>query len=270
MIEKFLNVAAVQMVSVLNWRTNLQVAGRLIKEAALNSARLVILPEFFIQMADTSNTRRFDIAEEFGLGIIQETLAQFAKENKVYLLAGSIPLKSGNLNQFYNTTLMYEPDGNLLCAYNKIHLFRFNDGVNVYDEGADFVAGNQVVCCEVDGFKVGLSICYDLRFPELFRAMGVVDVVLMPAAFTYSTGLAHWELLLRARAVENQCYFVGVNQGGQHESGRRTYGNSLVCDPWGETIASCAEGEQIIYAELSSSRLKEVRTKLPALEHRQL
>lgn len=270
MSHQVLKIAAVQMVSGINWQVNLQVAERLIKEAADNSARLVVLPEFFIQMAEASNFQRFAIAEELGFGIIQSTLARVALENNVYLLAGSIPLKSENLSQFYNTTLMYAPSGKLICAYNKIHLFKYNDGVNAYDEGADFIAGNQVVCCDVDSFKIGLSICYDLRFPELFRTMGVVDAVLLPAAFTYTTGLAHWELLLRARAVENQCYFIGVNQGGLHESGRRTYGHSLVCDPWGEVVASCTEGEHVIYAELSSQRLQEVRTKLPALEHRQL
>ena len=270
MADKVLKIAAIQMVSVKNWQINLQVAERLIKEAALNSVQLVILPEFFIQISDAHSLDRFKIAEELGYGVIQSNLARIAAENRIYLLAGSIPLKSEDATRFYNTSIMYDPNGELLCSCNKIHLFKFNDGANVYDEGIDFVAGNQLVCCDIAGFKIGLSICYDLRFPEFFRALGVVDVMLLPAAFTYTTGLAHWELLLRARAVENQCYFIGVNQGGLHESGRRTYGHSLVCDPWGELIVSCDEGEQIIYADLLSSRLMEVRAKLPALEHRQL
>ena len=270
MTAKSLKVAALQMLSVPDWQMNLSTAARLIKEAASNSARLVVLPEFFIQICAPELKDRFAIAEELGNGVIQTELARLAVEHQVYLLAGSIPLKSAIMDKYYNAALMYAPDGNLLCAYNKIHLFKFNDGAVAYDEDVNFVAGEQIICCEIDGFKVGLSICYDLRFPELFRAMGVVDVILLPSAFTYQTGLAHWELLARARAVENQCYFVAVNQGGEHESGRKTYGHSLICDPWGELLASCAEGEQIIYAELSSLRLQEVRSKLPALEHRKL
>jgi predicted amidohydrolase len=270
MLNNSLKVAAIQMLSVPNCQVNLQTAARLVKEAALNSARMVVLPEFFIQICTPEAQDRFAIAEELGNGVIQTELARLALENNVYLLAGSIPLKSAIIDKYYNAALMYAPDGQLFCAYNKIHLFKFNDGSVAYDEGVDFVAGDKVICCDIDGFKIGLSICYDLRFPELFRAMGVVDVILLPSAFTYQTGLAHWELLARARAVENQCYFVAVNQGGEHESGRKTYGHSLICDPWGELIASCAEGEHIIYAELSSLRLQEVRSKLPALEHRKL
>jgi nitrilase len=166
--------------------------------------------------------------------------------------------------------LLISPDGATLAHYNKVHLFKFDDGLQRYDESEILLAGDKIVSCDILGFKFGLAICYDLRFPELFRAMDVVDIIVLPSAFTYQTGLAHWELLIRARAVENQCYFLGVNQGGVHETGRRTYGHSMLVDPWGEVLVSALEGEKIIYATINSDKISKVRSKLPALEHRRI
>lgn len=263
-----LNIALIQMVSGKNWQDNLERAKKFIHEAASNGAGLVVLPEFFIQITTNDDANRFTIAESLGSGIIQDELSNLAKSQGIYLLAGTIPLKSAVPDKFYNCSLLYASDGLLVDSYNKIHLFNFQDINNYYNENQNFLPGNEIVVCDVRGFKVGLAICYDLRFPEMFRAMGEVDAVMLPSAFTNVTGMAHWEVLIRARAIENQCYFVAVDQGGEHENGRITFGHSLVCDPWGEIIASCAKGEKIIYAALDKERIDEIRTKLPALKHR--
>jgi nitrilase len=203
-------------------------------------------------------------------GSIQAHLKAMAMLYSVYIIAGSILLDSHIQNKFYNSCLLISPDGATLAHYNKVHLFKFDDGLQRYDESEILLAGDKIVSCDILGFKFGLAICYDLRFPELFRAMDVVDIIVLPSAFTYQTGLAHWELLIRARAVENQCYFLGVNQGGVHETGRRTYGHSMLVDPWGEVLVSALEGEKIIYATINSDKISKVRSKLPALEHRRI
>jgi nitrilase len=167
---------------------------------------------------------------------------------------------------------VFGPDGRVAGHYDKMHLFRFDNGREQYDEGRVLAAGSTPVALELGGLRVGLSVCYDLRFPELYRALMTppCDLIVVPAAFTYTTGLAHWELLLRARAVENQCYVLAAAQGGQHENGRRTFGHSLVADPWGEVLAVQPEGEGVVLATLDRDRLAAVRRQLPALEHRRL
>lgn len=263
-----LRVAALQMIATPRVDDNLDVVARLVRNAALAGAQLIILPEFFIQITTADDTKRFMCAEYLGDGKIQAFLSDLSREFSIYLLAGSILTKDNASSKYHNTALLYAPTGNLVSYYHKIHLFRFDDGIIHYDESESFSAGSEICCCDVLGFRIGIAICYDLRFPELFRKMGVVDAIILPAAFTYTTGEAHWELLCRARAIENQCYFLGVNQGGEHESGRKTYGHSMVVDPWGNLVASSGLGEQIVMATLDKDVIVSVRNKLPALEHR--
>ena len=264
-----LKIAAIQMIATANPVQNLATAEKLVRQAAV-SARLIILPEFFIQISQASDPKRFTYAEHLGSGPIQEHLASLAKELQIYLLAGTILIKTADSKKFYNTSLLYSPEGKLCCHYKKIHLFKFTDKDQTYDEGEYLIPGKDLVTYEIDGFRFGFSICYDLRFPELFRKMGKLDAIILPAAFTYTTGKAHWEILSRARAIENQCYFIAVNQGGLHEIGRHTYGHTLIANPWGELIANCEEGEQILYATLDKSLIKSIRQNLPALEHHQI
>lgn len=265
-----LKIAAIQMLSTPDWQRNLDIAENLIGQAAKNNAKFVILPEYFILITTPDDPKRLTIAEKLGEGKIQKRLAQIAQDYQIYLLAGTLTIKADNGDKFYNTSIIYTPGGAMLCHYNKIHLFKLDDGKYKYDEGVIFKAGDKITSAEIEGFRIGLSICYDLRFPELYRQMGVVDALVLPAAFTYLTGIAHWEVLCRARAIENQCYFAAIGQGGKHQCGRKTYGHSMIIDPWGKKISECELGEHIIYAELDKTVIHEVRTKLPALEHRQL
>ena len=265
-----LKIAALQMLSTRNVAENLDKATQMIAEAAGNGAQVIVLPEFFAKITTSDDPYRTSHAEDFGNGVIQSCLKGIAALHGIYIIAGSVLLNSSTANKFYNSCLVISPDSSILAHYDKVHLFKFDDGLQRYDESEILLAGDSVVSCDILGFKFGLAICYDLRFPELFRALGVVDVIVLPSAFTYQTGLAHWELLIRARAVENQCYFLGVNQGGMHETGRKTYGHSMLVDPWGEVVASVFEGEKIIYATIDSDKIREVRSKLPALEHRRI
>ena len=267
MVETSLKVAAIQMVSVKDWKINLEMAKALIREASHKGAKLIVLPEFFIQITDADDPKRLAIAEGLGTGVIQNELAQIAKECSIFLVAGTILIKALN-GKYYNTSIVYNQDGEEVTYYNKIHLFKYADENSQYDESLTFVSGSDIVTVDILGFRVGLSICYDLRFPELYRKMGTLDLILLPSAFTYTTGKAHWKTLTLARAIENQCYFMAINQGGIHETGRHTYGHSMIIDPWGNILASCEEGNTIIYAEISKSTLIDIRSKLPALEHR--
>ena len=270
MVQTKLNVAAIQIVSARSWQTNLSLVTQMIAEAAMNGAELVVLPEFFIQIVDATDDNRFRIAEKLGDGPIQKQLSGLAAEYKIYLIAGTILIKSDNYGKYYNTSIVYDPSGEMISSYNKIHLFKFNDGTNSYDETETFLPGRDIVVCDIKGFRVGLSVCYDLRFPELYRQMGAIDACVLPSAFTYITGIAHWETLIKARAIENQCYFIAVNQGGIHETGRRTYGHSMVIDPWGNTLTACTEGNTVIYSTLSKQIIQDIRNSLPVLEHRKI
>ncbi len=265
-----LKIAALQMISTRNVVENLSKVTQMVAEAVENGAQVIVLPEFFAKITTGDDPHRTNHAEDFGDGVIQSYLKNIAVLHGIYIIAGSILLNSATANKFYNSCLVISSDGAIIANYDKVHLFKFDDGFQHYDESEILLAGDKIVSCDILGFKFGLAICYDLRFPELFRALGVVDIIVLPSAFTYQTGLAHWELLIRARAVENQCYFLGVNQGGVHETGRRTYGHSMLVDSWGEVVISAAEGEKIIYATIDSGRIKNIRTKLPALEHRRI
>ncbi|AGG34325.1 MAG: carbon-nitrogen hydrolase family protein [Polynucleobacter sp.] len=268
-----LNMASIQMVSTPSLSENLEVAARLIKAAADSGAQLAVLPEYFCLMG-LKDSDKVNVREAAGSGPIQERLTAMAKDNSIYLVAGSIPLEAKESNKVLNTSLVFDPKGKQIARYDKMHLFGFQTATERYEESETISAGNQpgqfaIRVNEID-WHFGLSICYDLRFPELYRALGQVDCHIIPAAFTYTTGKDHWEILLRARAIENQCYVLSSAQGGLHLNQRRTWGESMLIDPWGEILSNLPEGEGFIQGRLSKDKLKEVRSKLPALKHRKL
>jgi nitrilase len=262
-------VAAIQMVSTPDVAENIHTAGKLVREAAASGAELVSLPEYWPIMG-MSDSDKVGHAEEAGAGPIQQFMAQAAREHGIWLIGGTLPLVSHDAARVMNTTLVYNPAGEPVGRYDKIHLFGFNKGSESYDEARTIVPGGAVGSFEAPFGRVGLSVCYDLRFPELYRAMGECALIVVPAAFTYTTGSAHWEVLLRARAIENQCYVLAAAQGGLHRNGRRTYGHSMLVDPWGVVKSVLAEGEGVVSGELDAEFLFGVRESLPALKHRKL
>jgi nitrilase len=268
-----LKIAAIQMVSTASLQENLETARRLIKATAHDGAQIAVLPEYFCIMG-LKDTDKVNVREKLGGGPIQEELAAIAKDSGIYLIAGTIPLEAKDPNKVLNTTLVFSPDGQRVGRYDKIHLFGFQTSTERYQESETIEAGDQpgIVKITINDteWSFGLSICYDLRFPELYRALGQVDCHIIPAAFTYTTGKDHWEILLRARAIENQCYVLASAQGGIHQNQRRTWGNTMLIDPWGEVLTTLPEGEGFISGVLSKDKLNEVRSKLPALAHRKL
>ena len=261
-------VAAVQMVSTPQPAQNYAVAQRLVRDAAAQGAQLVLLPEYWPVMG-LKDTDKLALAEQDG-GEIQQQMAVMARDNGVWLIGGTLPLASGDADHVLNTTLVYNPQGEVVARYDKIHLFSFTKGEEHYDEARTIQHGVEVTTFDAPFGKVGLSVCYDLRFPELYRAMGACALMVVPAAFTYTTGKAHWELLLRARAIENQCYVLASAQGGKHVNGRSTWGHSMLIDPWGEIISVLPEGEGLVIGDIDPHRLQYVREILPALLHRKL
>ncbi len=260
-------VAAIQMVSAASVESNIERAGYWIAEAAKQGAQLVVLPEYFCLMG-RKETDKLLVAETEGVGPIQDFLSDAARQHHIYLSAGSIPLVSPDAGRVFNTQLVFNPQGEQISRYDKIHLFSFSRGEESYDESRAILAGGNMSRVQTPDITLGLSICYDLRFPELYRAMGPVDLILVPSAFTYTTGKAHWEILLRARAIENQCYVLAPAQGGHHENGRRTWGHSMLIDPWGDILEVLPEHEGIVSGTIEPDRLMEVRQSLPALSHR--
>ena len=268
-----LKISSIQMVSTPDLRENLSTASRLIAAATTEGAQLAVLPEYFCLMG-LKDTDKVRARESIGNGPIQEQLSDIAKQNNIYLVAGTIPLEAKDPNKVLNTTLVFNPAGEQISRYDKIHLFGFQTATERYQESETIEAGYEpgILKIAVNGndWTFGLSICYDLRFPELYRALGKVDCHIIPAAFTYTTGKDHWEILLRARAIENQCYVLASAQGGIHQNQRRTWGNSMLIDPWGSILANLPEGEGFISGVLCKDKLNEVRSKLPALAHRKL
>ncbi len=264
-----MKIAAVQMISGPDVVPNLATAARLVAEAAAGGARLVALPEYF-PFIGASDEARLAARETEGCGPIQDFLAETAAKHGIWLIGGSIPLATGDPAKLRNSCLVFDDAGGQVARYDKIHLFGFRKGDEQYDEAVTIEAGSDMVAIDTPVGRLGLAICYDLRFPELFRAMGAVDLIAIPAAFTDTTGRAHWELLLRARAVENQCYVLASAQGGQHPTGRTTHGNSMIVDPWGEIVGRMDKGEGVVVAELDPKRIAETRASLPALTHRRL
>lgn len=272
-----MTVAAVQMVSTPRLADNLARAADLVAQAARQGAELVVLPEYFCLMG-LQDRDKLAVAEIPGQGPVQTALSALARQHRLWLVGGTLPMAlAGDPDHATNTTLVYGPDGALAARYDKMHLFRYDDGERRYDEAATLRPGDTAVAFDAVArggsvHRVGLSVCYDLRFPELYRQLMATpcSVLVVPAAFTWPTGQAHWELLLRARAVENQCYVIASAQGGRHENGRRTWGHSMVVDPWGTVLAVQDEGEGVVLAELEVAQLARVRQQLPALEHRRL
>lgn len=281
-----MRVAALQMVSTPRVAENLAQARALIAQAAQAGAELVALPEYFCLMG-LHDKDKLHIAEPLADALypdpntapMQHMLAQAACEHGVWLIGGTLPILSHEPERVFNTVPVFNPQGERVARYDKIHLFCFDDGQRRYDEAASLTPGSQPVSFEMtdkqgETWHIGLSVCYDLRFPELFRALGAskpLDLIVLPAAFTDTTGKAHWELLLRARAVENLCHVLAPAQGGLHENGRRTFGHSLVIEPWGQVLAvQTEEGPGVVIAELSKTHQATLRTQLPALTHRVL
>ena len=280
-----MKVAAIQMVSGPRVDDNLRAAHALLAEAAAGGAELAVLPEYFCVMGQR-DTDKLALQEPLGHGPIQDWLAATAREFGLWLVGGTLPLACDGAGEgegeaararCRNASLVFDPRGERVACYDKIHLFQFDDGSRRYDEAAVLVRGHTPTRFELpsrDGhrWRIGLSVCYDLRFPELYRAYAAAgaDLLLVPSAFTYVTGQAHWEVLLRARAIENLCGVLAAAQGGTHENGRRTWGHSMVVDPWGKVLGQRAEGPGVVLAELSAAELAARRAQLPALGHRVL
>jgi deaminated glutathione amidase len=268
-----LQIASIQMVSTPVLQENLNTAASFIKAAAAKGAQLAVLPEYFCLMG-LKDTDKVRAREVYRSGPIQEQLSAIAKENGIYLVAGTIPLEAGDPQKVLNTMLVFNPQGETIARYDKIHLFGFQTETERYQESETIEAGDEPGLLKIhvgaQEWVFGLSICYDLRFPELYRGLGQVDCHIIPAAFTYTTGKDHWEILLRARAIENQCYVLASAQGGTHVNQRRTWGHSMLIDPWGDVLANLPEGEGFISGVLCKDKVNEVRSKLPALTHRRL
>ena len=266
---KHSRIAAVQMVSGPDIAQNLRDADRLVAEAAARGAQLVVLPEYF-PLISGDDMDKVRAREKDGAGPLQDFLRETALRHKVWLVGGSIPLEATVPDKVRNSCLVFDAAGRRVARYDKIHLFGFRRGTEHYNESQTIEPGDAVVAFDSPVGRVGVSICYDLRFPELYRAMGPVDLLVVPAAFTHTTGQAHWELLLRARAVENLCYVLAAAQGGTHPSGRQTWGDSMAVDPWGGVLDRLAKGPGVVTAEMDTARIADLRASLPALQHRVL
>lgn len=250
--------AAVQMVSTPELATNLESAGRLIAQAAAAGARLVALPENFYCIGRNERDK-LAFREPDGDGPVQAFLAEAARRNRVWVVGGTAPLAASAPDRVRGACLVFDEAGRRVARYDKIHMFRFERGEERYDEARTLEPGEAGVALDSPFGRLALSVCYDVRFPELYRGLGKFDVMFVPSAFTVPTGLAHWETLLRARAIENQAYVIAPAQGGTHASGRRTYGHSMVIDPWGEILAVRPEGEGVLLAEIDLERVKQIR-----------
>jgi nitrilase len=259
-------VAAIQMASGPNVEGNLSEARRLVADAAAQGAKLIVLPEFFPIMGLTEQDK-VKVCEQPGDGPIQRFLSETARKHKVWLM-GSLPLVSNTPNKVRNSLLVYDETGEQVSRYDKIHLFNLTLGNESYNEAQTIEAGDKVVVVDSPFGRIGLAVCYDLRFPELFRAMKDVDIIVLPSAFTATTGKVHWEPLIRARAIENLSYVIAAAQGGYHVSGRETHGHSMIVDPWGRIMDELQRGSGVVIADVNTSYQKSLRTSLPALSHR--
>jgi nitrilase len=255
------------MASGPNVSANLAEAERLIATAASQGAKLVALPEYFCIMG-LKETDKVAVREAEGKGPIQKFLSAQAKKHKIWLVGGSVPLEASVPGKVRNSCLIYDDKGKLAARYDKIHLFGLDLGNEHYREEETIEAGDQIVVLETPFGRIGLSVCYDLRFPELYRAMKDVDLIVVPSAFTDTTGKAHWETLVRARAIENLAYVVAPAQGGYHLSGRETHGNSMIVDPWGVILDRLPRGSGVVIASVNRAYQASLRTSLPALQHR--
>ena len=262
-------LAAIQMVSAPEVAPNLEAAGRLIAAAAARGAQLVALPEYFCILG-RHEMDKVKVREKDGAGPIQDFLAEAALKNGVWLVGGTLPLESNDVARVRSACLVFDDRGKRVARYDKMHLFAFSRGAENYDETRAMQPGDTPVVVESPYGRLGLSVCYDVRFPELYRSKTPIDMWFVPSAFTATTGAAHWEILLRARAIENLCYVVAPAQGGAHQNGRRTHGHTMIVGPWGEVMAQEAEGEAVVIADTDPTRIAEVRASLPALDNRRI
>ncbi|MGR9053732.1 MAG: carbon-nitrogen hydrolase family protein [Gammaproteobacteria bacterium] len=263
--------AAIQMASSPHVRSNLPEADKLIGEAVKAGAKLVALPENFALMG-THELDKVKVAEPDGVGPIQDFLAGVARKYGVWVIGGTIPLLGDQDNKVRAACLVYDELGERRCRYDKIHLFDVSvpESNEVYRESDSIEPGSDLAVVDTPFGKIGLSVCYDLRFPEMYRKLSSqgAEILLVPAAFTAQTGAAHWEVLLRARAIENLCYVIAPNQGGFHINGRHTYGHSMIIDPWGVVLECNSSGSGYVCADIDLDRLEKVRAAFPALRHR--
>jgi nitrilase len=281
-----MKIAVIQMVSGSDVQVNVQRARSLLESAASQGAELAVLPEYFCLMGQT-DADKLAIGEPFGSGPLQQFLADCARDLGLWVVGGTLPLTDGqaapmstdtsDARRVSNSSLVFSPDGACVARYNKIHLFRFDNGRERYDESLVLTAGQEPVSFDLpskDGhtWRIGLSVCYDLRFSELYRSYSHrgAHLLLVPSAFTYTTGRDHWEVLLRARAIENLAFVAAAAQGGLHDNQRRTWGHAMAIDPWGKVLAQHDTGEAVVVSELDFAELSACRTRLPALNHRVL
>jgi len=266
-------VAAIQMASGPNVNANLLEAGRLIAQAVDEGAKLIVLPENFAIMGK-SDRDKVAVREAEGEGPIQEFLSLQAKKHGVWIVGGTLPMEAKTENKVLAACLVYNDQGERVARYDKIHLFdvSLKDGAEKYTESETIEHGEELVVVDTPFGKMGLAICYDLRFPELFRKMldQGVELFVLPAAFTAITGKAHWEVLVRARAIENLCYVIAAAQGGYHVNGRETHGDSMVVNPWGVVIDRLPRGSGVVVADINRGELAAIRRSLPAISHRRL
>jgi deaminated glutathione amidase len=277
-------VAAVQMVSTADVQANVASATRLINQAVQQGAELIVLPENFAVLDGGPQTQYAEREGDFA-GLLQGTMSTLARTHGVYIVAGTIPLITRPAPQGAEpevledgrvrpASLVFDPDGQIIARYDKMHLFdvEVGDRQARYAESDSFEAGDQIVVTDTAVARLGLSICYDLRFPELYRQLlqEQAELITVPAAFTKVTGEAHWEVLLRARAIENQCYVIGCGQGGVHNEKRETFGHTMIVDPWGKVLALLESGEGVICADLDLENLYEIRRKMPVFSHRRI
>jgi nitrilase len=255
-------IAAIQMVSGPEVAPNLAAADRLIAAAAAAGAKLAALPENFYLIGRHEGDK-VAVREADGKGPVQEFLSSAAKQHRLWIVGGTAPISTDDEKRIRGACLVYDDSGRRVARYDKMHLFRFDGGgKETYDEARTLQPGTQPLAIGSPFGRLALSVCYDVRFPELYRGLGEFDVMFVPSAFTVPTGAAHWETLLRARAIENKAYLVAPAQGGTHASGRRTWGHSMIVDPWGEILAQRDEGEGVVLAEIDHERIKDVRRRL--------
>lgn len=271
-----LRAAVIQMVSTADVTENLTQAADLLARAAADGARLAVLPENFAFMG-MHERDKLELCESEGNGPIQEFLGETAKKHKLWIVAGTIPLAGDSANRARAASLLYDDRGRCVSRYDKIHLFDVEiEGGERYCESDSLEAGNKIVVAATPFAQIGLSVCYDVRFPELYRNMhgasntGSVELITVPSAFTAPTGRAHWQTLLCARAVENMSYVIAANQGGTHVNGRETWGHSMIIDPWGQILVEVDSGPGFACADLDFRQLRELRQRFPALSHRRL
>ena len=261
------------MASGPNVTANLEEAEKLIKTAVQQDAELVVLPENFAIMGLTE-ADKVAIAEVPGEGPIQQFLSQQASRHGIWIVGGTIPIESGSMGKVYSASLLYNSQGDMIARYDKIHLFDvvLEDSSESYNESETIEPGDDVVVVDTPFGKLGIAVCYDLRFPELFRAMADVgmEICVLPSAFTSITGRAHWESLLRARAIENLCYIIAPDQGGYHKNGRETYGDSMIIDPWGVVLNRLPHGTGVVVSDIDLEKLRKTRKNFPALQHKRL